>query len=597
MQAWVSKTLSFLAPHPDVTAVEPTASATQKISRPTSNSKLLSSKSKRKGGKRKLRKTIKPRSPTRSAPLTDGAFKPRENKPSQTYNSQTNIYQNKATQTQDSPAGGTYDYSCTRTEYPQPPQTRHIAYSHHIPAVWNEGVPRTKYREEEIEQERSPSEKQFTLTADSDLGGVRLDPIDSRDVDERMDVDSQAMRNRRADDREQASSTPERSQPLDRPPFTDGESRIVLANDGLKDCLALLLTSEMVTKINQIATRSRRLEFIKNKSITLKQEIISAENLIEYKTDALQDTDDQAEIARIKEDIGKAQKSHGEASKPLEILEDEIETLTTNLAYSREQSQEMLEDVLAKMDLLNVPEPGFAGGIRPNVEINDSDEQIGYHSQQPAVEPPEWLEEANRWEHDEIDAARHDFEEKRNALAELDDIFEHRQDALAEERAEYHRCVEEGTCHITQTDFDLMDLQDFGRLTGRLKKAQEDFEDSFRRAKQVGALDERDAHYQESVFSEWSGGYPMSLEDAMVDSAPSKRISLWQETLSLSQIGPFGGRTGIEPWAAPDTEPKRLGMDDCDIESAAISDSWSCVDRTRNRRRIDHWREIAGRDR
>ncbi|KAL9583103.1 MAG: hypothetical protein Q9212_002897 [Teloschistes hypoglaucus] len=576
-------------------AIEPTPNATQKTSRLTSNSKSLASKSKRKSGTRRLRKTIKPRSPTRSAQLTDGDFKAQDKKSSQ-ISSPPDLYSNKATQTQCLSADGIHDH--IRTEDSQPPQTRHLTDSHHIPAVWNERSPSTDHPEDmAIEQRRSPSEKHFTLTADSDLGGVRLDPVYDRNVDERMDFESQAIQSRTSDDGEQETSTPEGLEALEGPPFTDGESRIVLANDGFKGCLALLLTSEMVAKINQIATRSRRLEYITAKSITLKQEIRSAENLVEYKTDALQDTDDQVEIARIKEDIEKAQKSHGEAAKRLEVFEDEIDTLTTNLGFSREQSQEVLEDVLAKMDLLNIPEPEFAGETRPKADVDESEEQTVYRGQQPSVEPCDWVEEANRREYDEIDAARLDFEEKRNALAELDDMFEHRQDALAEERAEYHRCVEEGICHITQTDFDLMDLQDFGKLTGRLKKAQEDFEYSFERVKKVGALDERDAHYQESVFSEWSGGYPMSLEDAMVDSAPSKRISLWQETLAPSNLGPLGGRTGIEPWGAPNTEPEKLEMEDCDIKSAAISDSWSCVDRSRNRRRIDRWREIAGRDR
>ncbi|KAL8764911.1 MAG: hypothetical protein Q9194_006772 [Teloschistes cf. exilis] len=593
--AWVSKTLNFLAPHPVMPAIEPTPSAMQKTSRLTSNSKSLASKSKRKGGTRKLRKPTKPRSPTRSAHSTDGALKPQD-KTFSRISSPPDLYSNKATQTQCLSAGGVHDH--VRTEDSQPPHTRHFPNPHHIPAFWNEGIPLTENPEDmAIEQRRLRSEKHFTPTADSDLGGVRLDTVYYLDVDKRMEFDNQAIQTRTPDDQKQETPTPEGSGALEGPPFTNGESRVVLANDGFKDCLALLLTSEMVAKINQIATRSRRLEFITAKSVTFRQEIRSAENLVEYKTDALQDTDDQAEIARIKEDIVKAQKSHGEAAKRLEILEDEIETLTTNLGFSREQLHEVLEDVLAKMDLLNIPDPEFAGEVRPNAEIHDSEEQMGYHSQQPSIKPCDWVEEANRREYDEIDAARHDFEEKRIALAELDDIFEHRQDALAEERAEYHRCVEEGTCHITQTDFDLMDLQDFGKLTGRLKKAQEDFENSFERAKKVGALDERAAHYQESIFSEWSGGYPMSLEDAMIDSAPSKRISLWQETLAPSNLEPFGGRSSIEPWGAPNTDPERLEMDDCDIESAEISDSWSCVDRSRNRRRIDRWREIAGRDR
>ncbi|KAL8685706.1 MAG: hypothetical protein Q9218_007591 [Villophora microphyllina] len=593
MPAWVSKTLNFLA-HPAAPSISSTIDTSQQAGRPTSSPKIVSSRSRRKVGMRKP-KTIKPRSPARSARLADDNPAPQVNCPSQEIILH-DLYENKSTQTQDLPTDGAYSHAQTNRSHDA--QTRRSTRSDDVPVIWNGGSLRSKDADDEyLEQTYLASENYSTLDAPSDLGGVPLDTSSVKDVDEPMDLDSRPAQDRSINDRKQATTGPEDPRVLEGPPFTNGDAQVILANDGSKDCLALLLTHEMVTKINQIATRSRRLEFITAKSKAVKQESISAENLVEYKTDALQDTDNQAEIARIKEDIEQAQERQGEAAKRLNALEDEIETLTANLAYSREQCQEILEDSLGKMDLLDIHEPEFASEVRPYAEIHDSKEQSGNHHQQTSAEPYDWVEETNRWEHDDIEVARHDFEEKRNALAELDDMFEHRQYALAEEKAEYRRCVEEGICHITQTDFDLMDLQDFGKLTGKFKKAQEDFEESFRRAKEVGALDERDAHYQESVFSEWSGGYPMSLEDAMIGSAPLKRISFWQDTVEPENIRLFGEMTGTEPWGAPDTEPEALEMDDCDIKSAAISDSWSCVDRSRNRRRIDRWREITGRDR
>ena len=379
------------------------------------------------------------------------------------------------------------------------------------------------------------------------------------------------------------------------PPYTERAAQIILANDGSKDCLALLLTSEMVTKIGQIATRSRRLDFIKRDLRKVKREVESGTNMIEYKTDALQDTNDQGKINQINMEIEDTRKRLAAAVKCIGAIEDEILTLTDNLAFSREQCQEIFEDVLGREDLLKVPDPELAREVHPtspcarDFNIEQSVGQIATQN----LEAQRNKEEGIGVESEDVvrRTAKRDFEEKRNIFYTLDEAFEHRQENLAAEKAEYLRRVQEGTCDLTQTEFDLLALNDFQTMTANLKHAEDAFEDAFRRAKQLGVLDEQDAYYQQSVFSEWSGGYPMSMEHAMVGCAPTKRIDFWQDSVDESQ------GTGLEPWANPELEPEHREMEDCDIRSVAISDSWSCVDWTRNRRRIDRWREIAGRDR
>ncbi|KAL8766083.1 MAG: hypothetical protein Q9209_007049 [Squamulea sp. 1 TL-2023] len=382
---------------------------------------------------------------------------------------------------------------------------------------------------------------------------------------------------------------------MDGPPYTEGPAQIVRASDGLKDCLALLLTSELVTKISQIATRARRLEYIKGNLRRMKREIETEKNMVEYKMDAVQDTTDKKEIAQINREIEDTQHRLAAAVKCVDAIEGEIMTLTDNLAFSREQCQEIFEDVLGKEDLLEVSDPEVARQVDPmspceskysanrslnqeathNAEAQSGEETIGVE-----------LEDVVR------QTAKEEFEEKRNIFYTLDEAFENRQENLAEEKAEYLRRVRNGTCDLTQTEFDLLALEDFQRMTANLKRAEEDFENAFKRAKQLGVLDEQDAYYQQSIFSEWSGGYPMSMEHAMAGCAPTKRIGYWQDSIDQSPDG-----AGTEPWANPELEPERREMEDCDIKSVAISDSWSCVDWTRNRKRIDRWREIAGRDR
>lgn len=457
----------------------------------------------------------------------------------------------------------------------------------------NESVPILRPENPEHDRAADPAQS----IADSD-GYIPHYPPDSGVVDEHMEI-GELTKPDGKDDARNLEAAVQDVEMSDGPPFTSGQAQVVLANDGLKDCLAVLLTSELVAKISQIATRSRRLEFITMKLKQVRREIVSEENMLEYKNDALQDTDDQAEIARIKEEVSRIEQRIEEATTCIDPLEEEIDTLTVNLAYCREQSQEVFEEVLGSMDLLDVLEPELAQEINTADDLDynagpdlvqDKIEAIGSDCGNGILTSAD-LDNADRR------AAKDDFERKRNILVMMDEAFEHRQENLSEEKAEYRRRVREGTCHITQTEFDLLALEDFRRMTADLRDAQEAFEEAFKRAKQLGVLDERDAHYQESVFSAWSGGYPPSMESAMRGSAPTKSITYWQECVEDGSNETLWGGTELEPWGNPDLKPETTKVEDCDLQSVAISDSWSCVDWSRNRRRIDQWRDMTGRER
>ncbi|KAL9009471.1 MAG: hypothetical protein Q9173_005504 [Seirophora scorigena] len=384
------------------------------------------------------------------------------------------------------------------------------------------------------------------------------------------------------------------------PAYTDGAPRVIKARDGVKDCLALLLTSELVAEINQISTRSKKLELLTISLKKAKRELRSDENMLEYSYDSLQDIDGQAQLERVNEEIEEIQERIADARNRVKTLEDEVATLTINLAHSRYRCEELLEGALGNVDLLDIPAPELAMQMDHAGEA----EQCGIDAA--AGEAHTWRAESSHRDEATIQreltettrrAARANFETKREILVSMDEAFEHRQEGLAEEKAEYHRCVREGICHITQTEFDLLALEDFRKMTANLREAHEAFEESFKQAKQLGALDEGDAHYQESVFSDWSGGYALSMEKAMVGSAPTKNIACWQAGVEQSLEGEPWRNPGSEACANPDSNHEAQGLEDCDLQSVAISDSWSCVDWSRNRRRIDRWRAIAGRDR
>lgn len=443
-------------------------------------------------------------------------------------------------------------------------------------------------------------DQQPVLTPRSSGPGVIPRQISSKGPDdEQMDVDGHAAHAEVIDAQKQEAVTEDIEIP-DSPPYTNGEAQVVLASDGMKDCLALLLTSEMITEINEIGTRFRRMQVVAGRLKRVKWELRSDENMLEYNHDALQDIDDQAQLERIKEEMNDIQRRIAKDKEAAETLEDETGVLTINLAHSRDRLQEILEGTLGRADLLNIPEPESAREIDPaggpekegrepaTCEV-DTRRSIPNHDNEAAIQ--EKVIETIR------QAARADVEAKREFLISVDEAFDHRQEHLAEQKAEYRQCVREGTCRITQTEFDLFALEDHRKMTADLRDAQDAFEESFKKAKQLGALDERDAHYQESNFSSWSGGYPLSMEHAMVGSAPTTSIAHWQERVERSLDGRSWEGLELKPWSDPDLQPEAREIVDCDLRSVAISDSWSCIDWSRNRKRIDRWRAIAGRER
>ncbi|KAI4181649.1 MAG: hypothetical protein L6R41_006493 [Letrouitia leprolyta] len=583
MPAWVTKTFEFLT-HPRNSSIRSTLEQSQ-VARRKSPLRVGVGAGKRKDKSRHSASQLHSR---RSFNNTSSHVQER----TQT-GGRTGTYENRSTQTDE--ALRVHD-GCTNLE--------EVSLSPSSLSLHQQGNDSSPYKSEPVWNLHPENPKHgdtaFPTEFLADIDGGYIPHYSSHGgaVDENMENGESTTPDAKSHEKNQETAAQD-VEMSDGPPYTNGQAQVVLASDGFKDCLAILLTSKMVAKISQIATRSRRLEFITRKLKQVRREIASEENMLEYKNDALQDTNDQAEIARIKEETDRIQQRITEVTTCIDPLEEEIDTLTVNLAYCREQSQEVFEEVLGSMDLLDVLDPEFSQEIKnaDEFDVNASPDSARGKIEAMRTDDGNEIRTSEDLDNASRRAAKADFEHRRNILIIIGEAFEHRQQNLAEEKAEYYRRVREGTCNITQTEFDLLALEDFRKMTADFRNAQEAFEESFKRAKQLGVLDERDAHYQESVFSAWSGGYPPSMESAMKGSTPTKSITYWQGRVEEDPNGTRWGGTELAPWSDPIIKPETTKLEDCDLQSVAMSDSWSCVDWSRNRRRIDRWREIAGRER
>ncbi|KAI4211198.1 MAG: hypothetical protein LQ351_005996 [Letrouitia transgressa] len=372
------------------------------------------------------------------------------------------------------------------------------------------------------------------------------------------------------------------------PPYTDGPIRVIMANDGYKNCLALLLTAELVDKVNQIAARNLRLKHIETNLKRVAGEELLHRALVKYKEEQYNESEDDKVLQKIQIEMGQHQELMAEASEQKKNLEARCETLRFNLAYSRAQSQEMLEQALGQLDLLSDPEAelreedSYRHGDGVTSQVREENASSGHDRSQTSTIDFD-LDEVYR------NTVKECYMNRKQAVFEIGNAFDSREKNLAEEKAEYQRRVREGTCFYTQTEFDILALQDFQELTKTYREAEHAFEEAYNEARALKVLDPRDAHYQESGFSYWNGGYPSSGEQYMKKSAPTSRINHWLSQLSMSEELSTKGEENIEL--------QQQAEEGCDIASATMSESWSCVDLSQNRRRIDHWRKITERER
>lgn len=165
------------------------------------------------------------------------------------------------------------------------------------------------------------------------------------------------------------------------PPYTDGPSRVIVANDGSKDCLALLLTPNLVAALNQITHDIRALERQNEALEKLESGIVDLARKADNVEAAIKNPRyrEQAEEMQLAlEILGLKRQDADECRSQLKIEQAPFEN---SLEVSRYQSHTMFEEALLEACLLDPPEPGNS----PTVHEEDDDVSIGDFSVAPSV--------------------------------------------------------------------------------------------------------------------------------------------------------------------------------------------------------------------
>lgn len=352
------------------------------------------------------------------------------------------------------------------------------------------------------------------------------------------------------------------------PPYTDGPSRIILANDGTKDCLALLLTPDLVAALDQIPhdilaseRKHRALENIKSEILNLS-----------CKADIVEDTirnaryQDRAEEMQLALEI--LQLKQQEAKERRSQLDIELMPIESNLKMSRHQSQEILEEALLEACLLDPPEPDIPSVFH---DVED-DASAGDYADAPSV-----------YEGIEATPEQRLLREARMDVVESYDTLRIYRARFDDRQADYERQLadlecSEARCEGTRTQFDHQHIRHVQSLTRDLVMAEQGYRTAKAKAWALELPANLNGDKQIFAYLADEGGR-MGGDLLTEPSVDRERIEAW--------------RRGVLPNNDEDILENKelLDLGGWNARPVEIMDSVSAIDREEYIDEINDWRE------
>lgn len=363
--------------------------------------------------------------------------------------------------------------------------------------------------------------------------------------------------------------------------YTNSSSRIITVSDGESDCLALFLTRDFVGQLNELIQGNRRLAIIEEQLRSASFDAKNAELSMNQAKHLVEVAGNEAPIDGLQQDIAKLEPVLQEASDRRDRLESDTNVFQIEFRASQNQSLRLFERLFSEANLLISPETENQEVDRSSQEIKavgDSQSEIPFDGSpfsQVNVSISS-LEDSNR---------RAIYDQYLQARANLDQIqadFDNREEDCRTERLDYYQAVLQGNGELpklSETELDLRQLQAYQGLTRDLILAEESYEVAVAQARAFNLLPT--ASDQESGFADREDdGYAESQEVPGLGTSKREFIEAWQDHVEESDDVHYllSELKEDEKWDAKQVE---------------IGSSISCVDDSRNKKRIDLWRAYS----
>lgn len=372
----------------------------------------------------------------------------------------------------------------------------------------------------------------------------------------------------------------DKSEPL-RQDFTEGPARFTLANNGYKDCIALLVPENFMIKLNDLFDWDRKKSAMEGPLYHARMDARNLEVSLQYMKASLEAAETQESADALRRQIELQEIDLQDIRQRLKQLEEAYNSAELELGRARNHTQYVLESAMEAADLLRRPKPATTQKPPPlasAVDHGDDDDNTGMDAEvarQESVtsdtqtDPAESPEELARQEVlERLDESWHEY-------ARAQAQFDNRKDLYDQNLAEYQRRAARKECDLSRSDFDRQALVWGQQLTGALIYAEAVFDQAQEDARAMKAT--------RSTISEASShGSNLSVpdDDIGVDDASERRRAIDAWAANVIASSECSGDVEIDDW---------------DTGTVEMWDSVSVVDYGTYGKQIVRWQDVCAK--
>ena len=394
------------------------------------------------------------------------------------------------------------------------------------------------------------------------LGPVQEDPVDISAANTNPDIEQER---------------------LPQPQFTDGPSRFVLAKDGSKDCVALLVNETFLAKLRDLFREDRDLSILDGPLCHANMDSRNIERSIQEGQNALETAESEEKAEEYQKTIEQQTLELSKIRRWKDELDKERRLVKGNLELSRSHTQWVLETAMKEADLLGPENPLPAILLRGEEPEDNEEVEVTEH-----LMPSQSSTASVASDHSEVEvsqeegqrqAAYEEFVERAKYLDTVQEKFDGQGGLYRENLAEYQEMVADGTINMSRSDFDRRKVRYAQLMTRALIDAEEEFEEARERAQELGAIPS-DYGHEFYYGAEYEESWP---ENKIADFNASYDWSFvvhWMDNI---------------PDSTSQTDIESVEIDEWDAEEVDVNDSISMIDHEEYRQEIDRYQRQCAR--
>ena len=375
------------------------------------------------------------------------------------------------------------------------------------------------------------------------------------------------------------------------PQFTEGPSRFVLAKDGSKECVALLVNENFLAKLQDLFNENRDLRLLNGPLHNARKDTSDIERSMQRAQERLETAEGDERTEECRKTLEQSGRELLQLRKWRDELEKEHESVKGNHELSTNHTQWALETAMREANLLGPEKPLPAILVRPRqaesteheAELSKDEIEISTHTMSPQSPvasvvsghselpvSPEDLERQAAWD---------DFVQREQALDAVQAKFDNQKQNYQDILAKYQQKFETGATSMSRGAFDGRSVQYGQQLTRALIDAEGAFEEARERAHELGAI--ASDYGQEFYYgAEYEESWPENKVAEYNASCDWGFIENWMSNI---------------PDSTSQADVESVEIDDWDAKEVDVNDSISNIDCEDYRQDIERYRRICAR--